>query len=459
MDRSSSASQSFFRPATALGLVLLLWLAGCTVVPPRQETVLYRPGADRTADHPVIVIPGTFGSRLNHRTNGRNVWPDSMWTSWMGSNPEALELPLDHRPGEGPPDELRPGRLQDNGLNRHFYDRLTETLTDAGGYECDYPGELTPSTDCVLFTWDWRRDPLATVRRLDELVDRLRRLRARPDLTVDLVAHSAGGLLARYYLRYGARDVLEDPPVPAPMAGSSRVRKALLIAPPNFGSTQALKRALEGQPVGFDTILPETFLRIPGLYPLLPHAGHTWSIDRAGRARSIDLFDTDTWRRHGWSVYDPSVRRRVRERFEDPREGRKHLKKMETFMAVYLERTKRFHRSLTKPAPPSDVIYAVFGGGCRATPDRALIERVDGRHRIRLYPSRITHRRKGVDYGDLMLARGDGSVTRDDLMGVVPGTEKSLFPVDRRVLICQDHDAYTASPTFQDNLLDLLLRK
>lgn len=458
MDRSASPSHRFTRTVGPF-LALFVLLAGCSPTGYAPGTELYRERSDGPASHPVVVIPGTFGSRLNDGTTGRNVWPDSMWTSWMGANPEALELPLDHRPGDGPPDDLRPGRLQENGLNRHFYERLTETLTGPGGYECDYPERISGSTDCVLFTWDWRRDPIAAVRRLDGVIERLLRVRERRGLTVDLVAHSAGGLLARYYLRYGGRDVLDDLPSPPPMRGATRVRKTLLIAPPNFGSAQALKRALEGQPIGFDTILPETFLRIPGLYPLLPQAGHPWAIDSRGRTKAIDLYDTNTWKQRGWSIYDPTVRRRVRSRFEDPREGRKHLARMEAFMAVYLRRTKRFHRSLVEPVSSGDVSYALFGGGCRATPDRALIERVDGRYRIRLDPARVTRRRETVNYENLMLARGDGSVTRDDLMGILPGTDRALFPVDRRVLICQDHDAYTASPTFRDNLLDLLLRE
>ncbi len=243
------------------------------------------------------------------------------------------------------------------------------------------------------------------------------------------------------------------------MRGTSRVRKALLIAPPNFGSVQALKRAVEGQPIGFSTIHPETFLRLPGVYPLLPVPDRRWAIDPEGRKLALNLYDTDTWRRHRWAIYDPAVRRRVRERFDDSAAARRYLAGMERFMAAHLKRTAGFHRSLSTPAPPSGVHTALLGGGCRPTPARVLIQPDEGASTIRLKPGRIQRRRSGVDYETLMLAPGDGSVTRNSLLGIVPGERRgSLFRVDRRVLICQGHASYTASPSFQDNLLDMLLR-
>ena len=38
----------------------------------------------------------------------------------------------------------------------------------------------------------------------------LRRLQGDPTLKVDIVAHSAGGLVARYFVRFGAVDTLHE---------------------------------------------------------------------------------------------------------------------------------------------------------------------------------------------------------------------------------------------------------
>ena len=52
------------------------------------------------------------------------------------------------------------------------------------------------------------RENLVAVRRMHELIDRIRADYGDPDLPVDIIAHSNGGLIASYYLRYGPNDVL-----------------------------------------------------------------------------------------------------------------------------------------------------------------------------------------------------------------------------------------------------------
>jgi esterase/lipase superfamily enzyme len=48
-----------------------------------------------------------------------------------------------------------------------------------------------------ILVYDWRQDNVQTARRLDELIERIRTDYAGPDLRVDIVAHSMGGLVTR----------------------------------------------------------------------------------------------------------------------------------------------------------------------------------------------------------------------------------------------------------------------
>ena len=57
--------------------------------------------------------------------------------------------------------------------------------------------------------YDWRQDNVETARALDRLIEAIRRDYGDPTLRVDIVAHSMGGLVARYYQRYGTADVLD----------------------------------------------------------------------------------------------------------------------------------------------------------------------------------------------------------------------------------------------------------
>ena len=166
-------------------------------------------------------------------------------------------------------------------------------------------------SDCVLFAWDWREGMVAAARELDDLVERLRRLRGDPTLKVDIVAHSAGGLVARYFVRFGGVDTLHEVEPTITFAGGQKVRQAVLIGTPNYGSIKALQKAITGYPTGLARLPPETIATMPGMFQLLPHPDRTWMIDIRGRRLDLDLYDVATWRRHHWSAWDPDVRARI----------------------------------------------------------------------------------------------------------------------------------------------------
>ena len=81
---------------------------------------------------------------------------------------------------------------------------------------------------------------------------------------------------------------------------------------------------------------------------------------------------------------------------------------------------------------------------------------------VRLKPKEITHKKKGVNYDQLMLEPGDGSVTKPSLLGKntldpTDASVASLFPIAYTVFLCQKHNQIPGDLTFQDNLLNILL--
>ena len=92
-----------------------------------------------------------------------------------------------------------------------------------------------------VFTYDWRQDIVKTVGKLDELIEQIRRDYGDPYLRVDVIAHSMGGLIVRYFERYGTVDVLDGNSFPVTGARPLKAapRRAARHAEPGHGHRRA----------------------------------------------------------------------------------------------------------------------------------------------------------------------------------------------------------------------------
>jgi pimeloyl-ACP methyl ester carboxylesterase len=451
----------------AAALMLLAGGVGCSsmIAPEPDLERLYaaHAGGRRT---PVIVIPGVFGSRLREPDSGVEIWPGSLFDLLTGRRLGLLALSPTGRLAAAVGDRLQPGDVFFEAFGRDYYGTILATLTGPGGYRCIPSSALADAAaraDCVLLPWDWRRDLVEAAAELDRVIRRLRALRGDPELRVDLVAHSAGGLVARYYLRFGARDVLDrdDPEQAVTSAGESAVRRAILIGTPNYGSVSALQGAIMGNSVGVAMMRPELLATMPSLFELFPNPNRTWMIDVHGSRLDVDLFDVETWRRYRWSIFDPEVRERIAAEASGPAQGAAMLRDRERFFAAALTRARRFHQALSAPLGEVATEYVVFGGDCELTPARCLLEEVGGRVVIRLHPEEVRNRVPGVDYEALMLEPGDGRVTKASLLArdsLAPDAARpGFFPIAYAVFICRGHAELPSDVTFRDNLLNILL--
>ncbi|AYC34694.1 hypothetical protein D3880_20975 [Pseudomonas cavernae] len=445
---------SFMHSAAQLvaTLVLAAGLLGCSESPRPDLKRLYQLSSPQAETAPVILIPGAFGTRLRDRVSGEEIWPGSWWRILFSSYPE-LALDIDPQTNRPLPSRLEPSGIAEQALQRDFYRPILRTLTQFGGYVRAQPGTPVRKGErrYYVLSYDWRQDTLHSVQELDRLIEAVRRDYADPALRVNLVAHSMGGLIARYYLRFGTRDVLDGEPHQVTMDGAPQVRNLVLLGTPNGGSVSSLHAFIGGEKVGLGRISPRTLATFPSGYQLFPHPLNTWLVDIEGKPRHDDLFDPKTWQSMAWSIYAPSLAAAV------------DAPVMQRYFAYNLERARRLAWMLSVAEPVSPIRYVLFGGGCHMTPARLLVEQRDGRDTVRLTPADIAAPRPGVPYDELMIEPGDGRVTKPSLLARetldpgVPQNEDSFLPVAYAFFLCENHTDLTSNINFQDNLLNVLL--
>jgi hypothetical protein len=336
----------------------------------------------------------------------------------------------------------------------------------AGGYRDEVLGSTGQidygdhGYDCFQFDYDWRRDNVENAARLHAFILAKRaqvqaELRERygvvnADVRFDIVAHSMGALLTRYFLRYGDADLPEDGSLP-PLTwkGASLVERVVLVAPPNAGSVVALQNLVDG--LGFGPLLPRYPSVVLGTFPsgyqLLPRTRHGAVVRADDNARSIgDSLEPELWERMGWGLASPkndAVLRALLPDVEDASTRRRiavdHLRKS-------LTRARRFAAALDRPAkPPADVHLFLLAGNSQQTPARLAADPSTGRTEI------------------VGLAPGDGKILRSSALmdertgGTWSSTLQSPIDWEQVTFLFSRHMELTRHPAFVDNLLYLLL--
>jgi len=280
-----------------------------------------------------------------------------------------------------------------------------------------------------VFTYDWRQDNVKSAKKLHQFIQHIQLNHNNENLKVDLIAHSMGGLVSRYYLRYGDIDVLNDNDFPVNLNGAQNVRKVVLLGTPNFGSVGSVESFITGLKIGLRKIPTEVLVTMPSIYQLFPHSINNWLINIDGKQLDRDVFDSDIWQSFQWSIYDPRVQKRIKAQFSDSK------------------------------------LAIVMGGDCSLSTARLLVEEVDGISITRLRPAHIKKPKANIDYTRLMLEPGDGTVTKASLLArnvldpTAPQHKYSFFPLDYPYFLCEEHSTLTSNINFEDNLLHILLSR
>jgi pimeloyl-ACP methyl ester carboxylesterase len=399
---------------------------------------------------PAVVIPGIMGSGLL-RPDGTPVWLNLRNAVGHFNLSLPFKLPLSECR-----DDLVPGALlgTDGFMPRLFgfteYYDLLDVLETAGFRPARATGGAGPVHH--VFAYDWRRDIVESVRELDRTLEALAEARDDPELKVNLVGHSMGGLIARYYLRYGTAEPADDAPVT--WAGARRIQNLLLVATPNAGGIHALEVLLYGNKVGLSqaTLAVPVIARMPSVYQLMPPVGAAALVDHKLQPLDVDLHSIETWRRFQWGPFAPPPVRRLAGFTEAEAEA------YPPFLEVVLERAALLHRALARvPETPCPVRVVLLGGDCLSTLARGLVPAKEG------LPPRFQPLNRAE--AEAMSEAGDGRVTRTSVLAShLPAAEESeigcgIPEVSQAFFGSADHHGIYGERTFQSIMLRLLLRR
>ena len=434
----------------------------------------------RTGKRPVIVIPGILGSELINSKTGETVWPSAFRTSQEGL-PISPDLASNR-------DDLVPGKIVETlRLARvlpevYVYRDLLEALRRYAGYregDWENPGADDYRDTFYVFPYDWRQDNVSNARQLVRRIERLKAKLQRPDLKFNILAHSMGGLIARYGAMYGDADLPDgDAPIQPTWAGAAHISKIVMIGVPNEGSADAFATLIEGYSITeglrrrvplLNKLTAEDVVRTPSVFQLMPHRGAVKFLDENLQPLAIDLYDPEVWKRYSWSVIysSPDFRRR----FTSPAGtdgGSGSSDELDAYLAATLRRARRFQEALDAADNSSSaVVLLAIGGDCEETLNSPVILRDEKRNRWltltrpREYRTSSGARISKRQATEAMYAPGDGRVTRASLLGdsiFRTRDTQTGFTLSRYAVFgCDLHGQLPRNKSLQDNTLTAIV--
>ena len=434
-------------------LSLNLLLGACSSVP----TPILMPLKQSHPKTPVVYVPGSTGTELRERESKRVVWGRGRQLLLPRDGGYSIARPVHHAPDSDDSrlevtDAIR--KISLAGIfNQDVYGPIAELLED-NGYrlgDLETPG---PEDTAFLFAYDWRLDHRLGAARLLERLEALREARGEELLEVDLICQSNGAYICRYLLKYGGAPLEQAEAATAGPPEHLSVRKMVLMGNSNGGSLRMLREMHRGRnyiAVVGRKMLPEVLFSLPALYQDLPAVRRDLFLDAEGEPLDVDLFDAESWRRHGWSAFDPKVRKRIARNDDGELFGGEE-QQME-YLARVLNYADRFQKVLVRDVPNfGKTRYYMLQSNGLETPDRAvLVEGEDGWETLFTGDKKL--KRLGASHR-LATARGDGHGTVDSQMWLSPQEKAALaaepFYVD------DDHFDLILQPETHRQLLDYL---
>jgi len=469
--------------------VFLLALSSCisTQLKAPDLNQIYDVAAKQSDEfrNPVIVIPGILGSKLYDQEEKMTVWgvfngqfsgPNSAESTRQVALPmeqgKELRDLKDNVISTGALDRIR---LKIGGvpLEPRAYAAILATL-GAGGYkdqELGKSGAIDYGDEhftCFQFHYDWRRSNAENAVKLDQFIkEKKRYVRVKfkerfgydkKDIKFDIVSHSMGGLVARYYLRYGKQPLSSNGAMPKlNWSGAKNVEKLIIVGTPSNGSVSAFEQLLNGQNFApkWTQFIPFTNIpkypagvtgTYPSVYELMARVRHGGYID--SDAKRVNVYDPELWKQQQWGLLSEGAERYLRWMLPDVASDEERKKIAYDHVRKCLKSAKRFHDLLdSKVKKPEHLHITLIAGDAIQTKERIKIDLSNG------------------TFEDNHYTPGDGVVLRSSVLAdqragssYQPGVQSSI-DYNQVLFLPREHIELTKDKTFSDNVLHILLEE
>ncbi|MCF7791501.1 MAG: hypothetical protein K9L78_03340 [Victivallales bacterium] len=425
------------------------------------------------AKNPVIVIHGFLGAKLHDTIKDINIWGDFNSVDLLkGYSHQQLRL-LSHPMEEKVPlselkddieasDMLTKYSIKVLGLHieKGAYHKMLGTLVNAGYVEADKPLPKDKNFPTLFkFFYDWRRDISENAAKLHYFILAKRKLLQQKyrelygienfDVQFDVVAHSLGGLVSRYYLRYGSQILPEDYSQPElTWEGQKYIDKLFMVGTPNGGYFDTLIELINGLKVinRGPVFPPSVICTFPSYYQMMPYFADE-SISYCGNPNIfINIYDYKTWEKFNWGFANPRQSHIIKSLLPEISSSIKRYKTALDHLNKCLKKAEQFHKSLVDYTHESEnpVTTYLFIGNAVET-SRCLDIDKNGFVKVTKYEA-----------GDGKVLKASALMDKREITGWAPFLES---PAEWQTVVQIEaaHMGITESNTFSDNLIYYLL--
>jgi len=357
---------------------------------------------ERMSHHPVIFIHGLLGAELQTLDDGkRQVWGRFAYADMASQRLfRKLALPLTAAQKYTP--------IASSGL-------LNESTVAVGGVEipllnyrpvidflkkCHYVmegdplPENYPHSTLFVYHYDWRKGIDENAAGLSRFIEEKKaylqkvcqymKFKKAHEIRFDLIGHSMGGLLARYYVQHGDAALgKNNEPLPVlNWRGAKNVRNVIMVATPNSGYADTFFELVNGlylTPAA--PVFPQGVLgTFVSYYQMFPDPASR-SVMFANSDRTVDIFDIQLWLKYQWGILSRSLenRRLLAELLPELSEEQR-FNVAADYLRSCLDSGRRFKLLMARPMglPPEPVRFYLLASAGFPTAEKLAVDAFTG---------------------------------------------------------------------------------